>query len=528
MSVDALNRQVWSYVESSLTPHVGHQLSVVHLLPSFFLVPLGLATMMLAAVEKVIRGTTLPTKTGTFEDVVNDSREWENLGDIEQELIKHPPRLDFGVATCTYQDSYQLMQDSQWTPYVQTLENCTEQGANLFELYKTPEVMIKKLQKLCVTSYRFSIEWSHLQASPKAPLNSEVLNVYVNFAKALQEVGIKPVVTLHHFSEPQWFFVGGSFENHKNIENFVNFAEQVVDALAPHVKTFCTINEPAIEASSRYVLGTFPSSPEKLSAQPCSLIHRIFNLFSHYFLKRNSTHSMLNFSRAGKFLHGTFKAHTAVYNAIKTKHLDIQLGIVHQYIQFIPTHFLLNPVTRYFTLLMNTVQLHYFQTGKLSLKMPFCHLLSEDEIPPNDFVGLQYYARPVIGLAGPTSFDEPMTRMPYREDPAGLYTAIIDTFNHCKKPILITENGISAVDDNQRHRYNTRALKAVKEAANKIGVENLKAYYYWSIVRNLEWNMGMQPQDFGAYALENGQMSEDPKPGMTSFIKIANALKSMR
>lgn len=35
--------------------------------------------------------------------------------------------------------------------------------------------------------------------------------------------GIEPMVTLHHFSEPLWFFRQGSFEKEQSIEHFARY-----------------------------------------------------------------------------------------------------------------------------------------------------------------------------------------------------------------------------------------------------------------------------------------------------------------
>ena len=110
--------------------------------------------------------------------------------------------------------------------------------------------------------------------------------------------------------------------------------------------------------------------------------------------------------------------------------------------------------------------------------------------------------------------------MPMHEDPEGLYKAIVETYKHFNVPVEISENGISSRNDDQRNRYNMRALFAAKQAAEKIGVENVRSYYYWSFVRNLEWEMGMNSQDFGAYELlPDGKIADQPKPGMSHSSK---------
>ena len=166
----------------------------------------------------------------------------------------------------------------------------------------------------------------------------------------------------------------------------------------PLVEHFCTINEPAIDAFSRFIRGAF------------------------------SPGIFLNFKRAADYLKGALKAHCAVYQALKEgSPKSVQIGIVHQYLKFVPTNFLLSPITSCLTRFVNDVSLHFFSTGKFEFKMLFVTVTdSKTPVPKTDFVGVQYYARAVIGLLGPTGYNVPMTQMPFCEDPEGLFEAIVN------------------------------------------------------------------------------------------------------
>lgn len=227
------------------------------------------------------------------------------------------------------------------------------------------------------------------------------------------------------------------------------------------------------------------------------------------------------------------KAHNIVYDALKKIESKVQIGMVHQRLSFVAANPLLSPVTKYLSRLVNEVSLNYFRTGNFELKIPFlCNIVEKGEKPKADFVALQYYTRPLIGLTGSTSFYEPMTGMPFREDPEGLYEAILEVHDAFDAPIIITENGISTVDDAQRSRYMIRALYAAQRAQKAIGEKNLIGYYVWSFCDNAEWDMGLDPQRFGAFALEkiNGKrrLAKEPKPGMDSFIRVAKAWKAWK
>src|SRR5438132_1068769 len=74
----------------------------------------------------------------------------------------------------------------------------------------------------------------------------------------LRRHGMKPIVTLHHFTEPLWFFDRGSFTKSANIRYFIRYVTRVVQALRDLCDFWLTINEPNIYATQGYVTGSFP------------------------------------------------------------------------------------------------------------------------------------------------------------------------------------------------------------------------------------------------------------------------------
>jgi len=495
--------ELWSDIESRLTPFSkeSNRWKSIHVLPLLGEVPLGILltgikTLYQTAthVARFFLSSNLPDPKQDFSSVLKDPRQWKHLGNIENQIdLGHGnPHFLFGTATCTYQDSGSVhCPDSQWALWETkkvNKRNRSGKSANLFEMYKTKQgrdQIIKRLQELGVNSYRFSLEWSQIE--PKEGEYNELnLQVYLNLCKDLRDQGITPMVTLHHFSEPIWFHEKGSFEKEENIDAFIHFAQKVFPLLTqsyrgrPLVEYFCTINEPAIDAFSRFVRGAF--SP---------------GLF-------------LNFKRAAHYLKGALKAHCIAYDILKKQAPNVKLGIVHQYLSFIPTNPFLSPITHYLTRLIHEVSLKFFSTGRFSFTMPFVNVTDNTmPLPKTDFVGLQYYVRPVIGMLGPTG-NSPMTQMPFCEDPEGLYEAIIKTHKAYKAPVIVTENGISTHKESQRARYLSRALYATQKAQKIIGEENLLGYYLWSFSDNFEWDMGMHPQAFGAFSLD-GKLKEGAK-----------------
>ena len=59
-------------------------------------------------------------------------------------------------------------------------------------------------QDLGINSYRFSIAWSRIEPK-QGEYDQEAIQHYSDVIDACLENGIKPMVTLHHFSHPLWF-----------------------------------------------------------------------------------------------------------------------------------------------------------------------------------------------------------------------------------------------------------------------------------------------------------------------------------
>lgn len=512
-AISSYNSLICESLENSLTPipqDANHSRVLHHLTAAAFL-PIALVTFSLDTVCKVISyvmsffcKTQSKDPQQDFTAILTDSRNWEKIQSLD---VRFDPDFLFGTATCTFQDSGAVnCPNSQWTMWEKKVlpeNNRSGKSANLFEMYQTGagrKEIVSRLKKMGANSYRFSIEWSQIEPEP-GKIDELKLRTYVNFCKYLQNHGIKPVVTLHHFSEPKWFHELGSFEKEENIKYFISFIENVGPKLAqnywgkPLVPYICTVNEPAIEAFSRYIRGAF--SP------------------GYHF----------NFFKAGHFLKNALKAHCIAYPILKKMNPNVQVGIVHQRLSLIPTNPLIGLVTRYINRLVNETTLEFFKTKIFNYKIPFCCNIVERGLDPKcDFVGLQYYTRPIIGMTGSTSYYEAMTQMPFREDPEGLYLASLETFDAFKVPVIVTENGISTPDDKQRARYISRALYALRRAQEKIGPKNLLGYYLWSFCDNSEWDMGRHPQAFGAYKLnDDGSLERDPKSGVWPFIKAAKS-----
>jgi len=118
--------------------------------------------------------------------------------------------------------------------------------------------------KLGHTAHRFSIEWSRLEPE-KGVWNNQAFDHYREVLEDLRHRGIEPFVTLHHFTNPEWFAHEGGWLNPESVNYFAKYVKRIVKALGDHVQYWVTINEPLVFLYYGYSEGTWPPGHRSFS-----------------------------------------------------------------------------------------------------------------------------------------------------------------------------------------------------------------------------------------------------------------------
>lgn len=443
-----------------------------------------------------------------------------------------------GVALSEYQNSGAfLCKSSNWAAWEKkkvhngnsTIKHDHESGiaCDFFNSYQSDIPLIKDLG---ANSLRLSIEWSILEPE-EGIFDATVMQHYIDLIDALLEQGIVPMITLHHFTHPEWFEQMGGFANEENIFYFVRFCEYVFEHLSDKVSLWCTINEIGAFVFQGYIHGTFPPGKQ-------------------------------NILLAGKVMRTMLKAHCQVYKALKklSNGNKAQIGLVHAYLPFEPhttnriplaltslagyalvdklvsltldttsaktakaarivagTAFVLNGLNAIETIpasfmnyIFNDAILHFLKTGNLFPLIPGLQTTIHNAPQLYDFIGINCYSRVVLESkifknivtfdssdpVGPSCrTNEIMTDMQYPICAETLYNAIVQC-SELNVPIYITENGIPDAADDRRALFIKRYLYVVSEAL-KEGYD-IRGYYYWSLMDNFEWDEGWVKK-FGLY-----------------------------
>jgi beta-glucosidase len=212
--------------------------------------------------------------------------------------------------------------------------------------------------------YRFSIEWSRIQPENKDEFDENEMNHYIDLINELlkhsniflNNKDIKPIITLHHFTNPIWFDSIGGFEKEENLIFFENYCEYVFKNTNLFCSTFITLNEFEIYALMGYVDKTDRS---------CLTI---FNF------NQKDPPGKKSLSSAFQCLKNMCIVHTNIYQKFKSINPTCEIGITKNYskirsftswnpFELVPVFFI-----NYFR---DTCVLNYFKFGLFSIPIPF-------------------------------------------------------------------------------------------------------------------------------------------------------------
>jgi len=355
-------------------------------------------------------------------------------------------------------------------------------------------------------AHRLSVEWSRIQPTPDT-WDEDALERYRVMLRGLKERGMTPMVTLHHFTDPLWFYEMGGWAHNDSIKLFEKFVRKTVEALKEYCTLWCTINEPNVYALSGYVAGDFPTKHRGL---------------------RVASHVMANMLRG----------HAAAYRAIHEIQPESRVGFAHHHRPAVAKR-AWNPLDRFMrNIRFDGVNMAFpsgISTGVM--KTPMGSVRIPEAKGTQDYLGLNYYSVDTVSfhIGKPAHL---FTHSEYPKDAdlstnnfiANIPTGIYDTIKWATKlfpnvPILITENGVEDPDDKMRPRYIAQHIYQVWRAVNFNFP--VKGYFHWSLVDNFEWERGWT-QRFGLWGLDENTQKRIRRPSVDLYAEICkeNGLSS--
>lgn len=389
------------------------------------------------------------------------------------------------------------------------------------------------LEQLGVDSYRFSVEWARIEPSRDVIEEGEIAH-YRALLEALATAGIRPNVTVHHFSNPVWiddprvepatcavdadYLCGWGHPDGAPliVEEIAEHAARLAQEYGDLVDDWSTINEPVNYIFAGWATpGTFPPGRSYLTDWP-----RFLDVVRNF-----------------------IAAHAAIYRAIQENDtvdadgdgVNALVGLPLSVANWVPARQnapsadpldvaaaeKMNYVYHY--LFVDSVRNGSFDAdfdGVAEESHP--EYLAEGGGPSIDWLGAQYYfragvtARPAVlsevGITpcfGPIDFGacvapyDPSFVVPAMgyEFWSGGLTDVLSALSerYPDLPLLITEAGIATEVGARRAENVVRVLEAVQRARD--AGADVRGYYHWSLMDNYEWAEGYEPR-FGLFTVD--------------------------
>jgi beta-glucosidase len=426
--------------------------------------------MSLAMPKSAGTTTVAPSPNGTDAHAASDAHASEGPG-IHSANFRFPPGFLWGAATASHQVEGNNT-NSDWWAWEQS-GRVAEPSGDAADHFRRFHGDFDLAREMGHNAHRFSLEWSRIETAD-GQWSAEGLRHYREVLEALRERGMEPVVTVFHYTLPNWLARQGGLEHPEFERYFERFVSRVVAEYGDLVRWWITFNEPVVQVFKGWILGQWPPGRSQ------------------------------DFPAAIRVMRTMLRSHVKAYHAIHERRPDAMVSVAKHALALTPC----NPRSRLDRLsvrareyLFNHLFLDALHSGALRVpgllweRLPQAHTL--------DFIGLNYYTRDFVkntglslpGLVGNICTLEHHGHIGKRNElgwevyPEGL-AHFLKAYTRYRLPILITENGLPTNRDDDRWTFMFLHLWQVARAVNE-GVP-VVGYMHWSLLDNYEWADGFK------------------------------------
>lgn len=424
--------------------------------------------------------------------------------------VAFPPGFLWGTATAAHQVEGGNDRNDWWAwEHVGgKIKNSDTSGAacDAYHLYDQDFALAQSLGQ---NAHRFSIEWSRIEPTLGGPYDAAEIAHYHAVLTSLKAHGLKPIVTLEHYTLPIWAdnplgpTVTGTagWASQTTQDEFVKWSGDMAEEYGADVDDWIVFNEPMVSAVAS-LEGVFPPDIGG------------------------------SLDKATAMVAGMIQAHARAYDAIHardtvdadTDGVAAKVGIAQAIVDFFPA----NPAiqidvdaTARLDHIFNKLFVDAITRGDLDLDLDGAYTSPgegqgiaslKDRL---DFIGVNYYRKYlVVGGLGPPILgipeedpDLPHNDLGWSIYPKGIYDALAE-MNSYGLPMMVTENGIADAADAKRPGYIVDHLLWVSRAiADGMPVTG---YMHWSLMDNFEWAEGYAKR-FGIVHVDYETQKRTPK-----------------
>ena len=381
--------------------------------------------------------------------------------------LHFPDDFLWGTATAAHQIEGGNTNSDWWRFEHTDGSGCQDSSGDACDSWNRYEEDLDLVQQFGLNSFRFSVEWARVEPA-RGEYSRAALTHYRAVINACRERDIIPVVTLHHFTLPQWVADAGGFESPEIVTWMAAYAAEVAAALGDVIGVACTINEPNIVALMGYLYGIFPPAQ----------------------------HGWDRFCA----VNATMRAcHAAMRDALKAGPGDYPVGLT-----------------------LSMTQYEAVDGGESRLASWIAEMEDSylEAVRGDDFLGVQCYSKSLIGPHGPVhpTADDDVTDMGYLFWPQCVEHTVRRAAKIAQVPLIVTENGIATANDQRRIDYIFEALQGLHRTIED-GID-VRGYFQWSLLDNFEWVLGYS-QRFGIVSVDRQTFARTAKPSAHWFGDVA-------
>lgn len=364
----------------------------------------------------------------------------------KQEILTFPEKFLWGAATSSYQIEGNNFNNNWYIWEKQGKVLGGEVCGNACDFFNHYENDLKIAKDLNMNSIRLSIEWSRIEPH-QGEFDFREIERYKKILRFAKQQKLKIFLTLHHFTEPIWFYEKNSFEKKKNLEDFLNYAKVCIEHFGKYVDFWITFNEPMIYVGRGYIDQAWPPGKKN----PLLAYRVIKNLIRAHqkvykIFHQNNQDAKVSVAVNNQFFDASRKYHPGDNLAVlagKKIWNDYLLKKIHNEMDFIGLNY-------YFH---NRVKFNLKKYKQL-----FYEVDNEKKIVSD--IDWEVYA-------------------------PGLEKVLLELKKY-DLPVYIVENGLADAKDKFRKNFIRDHLYHVHRAIEQ-GV-NVRGYLHWSLLDNFEWD----------------------------------------
>jgi len=356
-------------------------------------------------------------------------------------------------------------------------------------------------------AHRFSIEWSRIEPE-RGRIDAAAVAHYHDVLASLRSHGMRPLVTLAHFTVPAWIADQGSWESPDTIDRFCDHVRFCAREYGGEVDWWCTINEPEVLSFRGWSEALWPPS-------------------------------IKDDSRALQVIANQLVAHGRAYHILHDEdQIDAdgdgaaaRVGFAKHYTPLLPLRWW-SPLDRlrawFENRVFNDAVLEAVTSGRIALSIPgqrSVRLEVPELVSSLDWIGLNYYTRWHVDAVGTETHvarrGGNVTDIQWEIVPGGLADAAVRVAQ-TGAPVIVTEHGFADAEDRFRSRALVDALTHLGRVITA-GTQVL-GYMHWSLMDNFEWADGFGPR-FGLYRVEplTNPAGRDRRRSAETYSRIVKA-----